>query len=168
MDEMMDTYLLLKSLHILGVVLFLGNIIVTGWWKFMADRTRNPTIVAFAQRQVTLTDYVFTAGWCSAGPRNGASAMRSLHDMDYLSIKWLDWGYWLFMVSGVIWVDGADSGAGQAGTHGEDLCRQFGDSEAYWRLSSIWYLFGTQARSCRWSISTGWCSSGGVDRILNS
>jgi catechol 2,3-dioxygenase-like lactoylglutathione lyase family enzyme len=28
----------------------------------MADRTRDPTIIAFAQRQVTLTDFVFTAG----------------------------------------------------------------------------------------------------------
>ena len=38
----MNTYLLLKSLHIFGVVIFLGNIIVTGWWKVMVDRTKNP------------------------------------------------------------------------------------------------------------------------------
>jgi len=57
-----NTYLWLKSLHLLGVVMFLGNIIVTGWWKFMADRTKNPVIIAFAQRQVTLTDWIFTAG----------------------------------------------------------------------------------------------------------
>jgi len=29
--QMDHTYLVLKSLHILGVVLFLGNIIITGW-----------------------------------------------------------------------------------------------------------------------------------------
>lgn len=57
-----NTYLLLKSLHILGAVIFLGNIIVTGWWKVMADRTRNPVVIAFAQRQVTLTDFIFTGG----------------------------------------------------------------------------------------------------------
>jgi len=39
------------------VVAFLGNIIVTGWWKLMADRTRDPRVIAFAQRQVTTTDY---------------------------------------------------------------------------------------------------------------
>ena len=59
---MSNTYLWLKTLHLLGVVLFLGNIIVTGWWKNMADRTKNAQIIAFAQRQVTLTDYIFTAG----------------------------------------------------------------------------------------------------------
>ncbi|MGH8119665.1 MAG: DUF2269 family protein [Gammaproteobacteria bacterium] len=59
---MSDAYLTLKSLHILGAVIFLGNIIVTGWWKVMADRTKNPKVIAFAQRQVTMTDFVFTAG----------------------------------------------------------------------------------------------------------
>ncbi len=56
------TYLALKNLHILGVVLFLGNIVVTGWWKLMADRTRDPRVIAFAVRQVILTDRVFTSG----------------------------------------------------------------------------------------------------------
>lgn len=61
--SLMDsTYLILKSLHIVGAVIFLGNIIVTGWWKVMADRTGDPKIIAFAQRQVTFTDFVFTAG----------------------------------------------------------------------------------------------------------
>lgn len=39
---MIDWYLSLKSLHILAAVLFLGNIVVTGWWKTMADRTAMP------------------------------------------------------------------------------------------------------------------------------
>jgi hypothetical protein len=29
------------SLHLLGVVLFLGNIIVTALWKLLADRTQS-------------------------------------------------------------------------------------------------------------------------------
>jgi uncharacterized membrane protein len=52
----------LKMLHLFGVVMFMGNIIVTGWWKVMADRTGDYRIIAFAQRQVTLTDWVFTFG----------------------------------------------------------------------------------------------------------
>ena len=56
-----NTYLLLKSIHIFGVILLMGNIIVTAWWKFMADKTKEPNVIAFAQRQVILTDFVFTA-----------------------------------------------------------------------------------------------------------
>ena len=49
---MNDAYLWLKTLHIIGAILFLGNIIITGWWKFMADRTRDPKIVAFARSNI--------------------------------------------------------------------------------------------------------------------
>jgi hypothetical protein len=31
----MDSDLVLKTAHLVGVVLFLGNIIVTGWWEVM-------------------------------------------------------------------------------------------------------------------------------------
>ena len=55
----MDGYLFLKTIHLVGVVIFVGNIVVTAWWKVMADLTRDPKIVAFAQRQVTLTAYAF-------------------------------------------------------------------------------------------------------------
>ena len=58
---MSDTYTAIKLVHIAGAVLLLGNIIVTAWWKLMADRTGSAPIIAFAQRQVTLTDFAFTA-----------------------------------------------------------------------------------------------------------
>ena len=58
----MAPYTAFKIIHMLGIVLFLGNIIVTGVWKAFADRTGNAEVVAFAQRLVTLTDWVFTFG----------------------------------------------------------------------------------------------------------
>jgi hypothetical protein len=58
----MLTYTTFKMLHVFGVVLFLGNIIVTGVWKYRADVTGRPDVIAFAQRLVTLTDWVFTFG----------------------------------------------------------------------------------------------------------
>lgn len=42
-------YSAFKVIHLLGVVLFLGNIIVTGLWKTFADRTREPGVIAYAQ-----------------------------------------------------------------------------------------------------------------------
>jgi uncharacterized membrane protein len=52
------SYLAFKVVHLLGVVLFLGNIIVTGVWKTLADWTREPLTIAYAQRLVTITDWV--------------------------------------------------------------------------------------------------------------
>jgi len=140
----MNTYLLLKSLHLFGVVIFLGNIIVTGWWKVMADKTRNPVIVAFAQRQVTLTDFIFTLGGAllvlGAGIGNA-----ELHGMDYYSIKWLAWGYWLYVASGVIWVlilipvQIKQAKMAKQFVEGEEI------PELYWRLGKIWLVFGILA-----------------------
>ncbi|HAI68719.1 MAG TPA: DUF2269 domain-containing protein [Gammaproteobacteria bacterium] len=141
---MNNTYLILKSLHILGAVIFLGNIIVTGWWKFMADRTRNPVIIAFAQRQVTLTDYVFTTGGAILILATGIGN-AVLHNMDYLSIRWLAWGYWLFILSGVIWVLVLIP----VQIKQAKMAKQFSDNgvipDLYWRLEQIWFAFGILA-----------------------
>lgn len=108
-----NPYLLYKSLHLLGVILFMGNIIITGWWKVMADRTGNPSIIAFAQRQVTLTDFVFTAGGALlvliTGLANAAALGLSVKhymvvDVSTFPTLWLKHGYWYFIASGVIWV----------------------------------------------------------------
>lgn len=138
------SYLLLKSLHILGVVLFLGNIVVTGWWKTMADRTRAPAIVAFAQRQVTLTDYVFTAGGAALLLAGGiGNAM--VHGIDYLTVRWTAWGYWLFVASGIIWLLVLIPVQRKQAR----LARQFARGSAipleYWRLGRIWTVSGTLA-----------------------
>lgn len=139
-----NTYLWLKSLHLLGVVIFLGNIIVTGWWKTMADRTRDPVIIAFAQRQVTLTDWVFTAGGVMLVLAGGLGNAL-LHHMDYLHTYWLAWGLWLFVASGIIWVlillpiQIAQ----------ERMARRFANGgeipERYWQLERLWIVFGTLA-----------------------
>jgi uncharacterized membrane protein len=98
---MENSYLWLKTIHLLGVILFLGNIIITGWWKNMADLTRNPKVIAFAQRQVTVTDWIFTAG--GAAILLGAGMVNvALHGLSYAS-KWLSWGMSLFVLSGIIW-----------------------------------------------------------------
>jgi hypothetical protein len=44
------------------VILFLGNIVVTGVWKVLVGATGEPRVIAYAQRLVTLTDWIFTAG----------------------------------------------------------------------------------------------------------
>lgn len=92
----------LKSLHILGACLFLGNIIVSAFWKVLADRTGNYSVIRFATRLVNVTDSVFTGlgatlllvtGHLLAGNYGGI-----------LSNDWILWSYVLFGVSGAIWI----------------------------------------------------------------
>lgn len=136
----MDTYLLLKFLHLLGVVLFLGNIIVTGWWKAMADRTRDPKIIGFAQSQVSATDRVFTLGGililAAAGAATAAYGGLSA------TTPWIEWGNWLFAGSGIVWVVALLPIQTKLGR----MAKGFADGgtipEDYWRIGRWWAIFG--------------------------
>ena len=138
------SYLVLKSIHIFGVILLMGNIIVTAWWKFMADKTKNPSVIAFAQRQVTLTDFVFTAPGALLAITAGDYMSYSFMDNTW-DIKWLTWGRCLFIASGIIWITVLiPTQIKQA-----RMARSFQSSnsipEEYWKLSKRWNIFGAIA-----------------------
>ena len=139
----MDTYPLLKSLHILGIVLFIGNIIVTGWWKVMADRTRDPRIVAFAQRQVTLTDWVFTLGGVVL-VMIGGPISALWHGMP-LTTSWLLTGNALFLASGVVWVVALVPLQIKLGRMAKEFATADTIPDAYWRPARQWVWYGTLA-----------------------
>ena len=140
---MSNVYLWLKAIHLLGVVLFLGNIIITGWWKAMADNTRNPQIIAFAQRQVTLTDYVFTAGGAAILLLAGMANV-GMHHMP-MSAKWLSQGMLMFTLSGIIWV----AVLIPVQIKQAKLAKEFSITgvipEIYWMLCKRWNIFGAIA-----------------------
>ena len=96
-------YSFLKSLHLLGVVLLLGNAVVTLVWKMAADRSRNPVLIAFGQRLVTLTDWWFTVGGVSLLMVGGYGAAW-VAGLDLLGVAWLIWGQVLLVLSGAIWI----------------------------------------------------------------
>jgi uncharacterized membrane protein len=141
---MENNYLILKSAHIFGVILLLGNLIVTAWWKLMANRTKSPCVIAFAQRQVTLTDFVFTApGAFMAIIAGDYMAYSTIPDS--WNVQWLTWGRCLFIASGIIWITVLiPTQIKQA-----RLARNFSKSESipdeYWKLSTRWNIFGTIA-----------------------
>lgn len=136
-------YRTLKLLHVFGAVIFVGNIAVTVVWKVLADRTREPKIVAFAQRLVTVTDFVFTG--IGAGLVISSGLLMARVFGEFWTIPWIAWGLVLFTVSGAIWalvlipiqvrqarmaLDFADGGEIPA---------------SYWRLERWWVIFGAVA-----------------------
>ena len=131
------------SVHVLGVVLFLGNIIVTAVWKLLADRTRDPAIVAYAQRLVTVTDIGFTATGVVLIVVSGQVMADDFGGVTGPS--WLTWGWSLFVASGVIWATVLiPIQVMQA-----RLARRFASEatipDRYWRLTTLWSVFGAIA-----------------------
>ena len=139
----MDNYLLLKSLHLLGVTLFLGNIIVTALWKMLADRTKSPSIVAFSQRLVTVTDFAFTVTGVFLIMITGRLMATNFGDIG--NLFWLNWGWWLFIVSGVIWAVILIPIQIKQAKLAKTFANQTEIPAQYWKLSKLWIIFGTIA-----------------------
>ena len=141
-------YRLVKMLHLLGVVLFVGNILVTALWKTLADRTRDPKVIAFAQRLVGVTDVVFT------GPGAGLVAVSGVMmgivfatDLDgaFWKVGWIAAGVALFAVSGLIWVAILVPVQLRQSRMARTFERDATIPDAYWRLCRIWNLAGATA-----------------------
>ena len=137
-------YRVLKLLHVLGAILFVGNIVVTALWKTMADRTRRPEVIAFAQRLVTTTDFVFTG--FGAGLVLGTGLMMArVFGERFWTLPWIAWGMGLFIASGMLWITVlVPIQIKQA-----HLAAQFAGGtpipDAYWRLGRLWMTFGSVA-----------------------
>jgi uncharacterized membrane protein len=94
-------YLLLKLLHIIAVILFLGNII-TGWfWKFHADRTTDPKIIAHAFEGITRSDRWFTIPGIIVITLAGIGT-AIVGQFPILGTGWILWSIILFLISGFI------------------------------------------------------------------
>lgn len=133
-------FLTLESVHLVGVVLFIGNIIVTGWWKLSANRTNDPRVIAFAQRQVAGADLRFTLIGIVliivGGPVNAF-----LQGLTF-SLFWVSLAVALFGASAVIWL-------GVMLPLQRRLCKMAAEfqgktvvPDAYWGLERRWMAFG--------------------------
>src|SRR5207302_7428505 len=96
-------YTTLKFLHLLGVVLLVGNVIVTALWKTLADRSGNPATVAFAQRTVALADWVFTLPGVLL-VLIGGYGMAARRPWPPPGLPRLGWGPGVLWLTGLIWV----------------------------------------------------------------
>ncbi len=137
-------YTAFKIVHVLGIVLFLGNIIVTGVWKVFADRTQNAAVIAFAQRLVTLTDWVFTFGGVIL-ILIGGYGMATVAGYNLRSTSWLVWAQGIFFTSGVIWI----AILIPLQIWQERLAHGFENGgeipPLYWLLNRQWYFWGILA-----------------------
>ena len=132
------------AVHVLGVVLFLGNLIVTAVWKTVADRTKEARVVAFGQRLVTVTDLAFTATGAVLIAVSG-HVLADRFGGVFGGPAWLTLGWSLFIAAGAIWL----LVLVPVEVMQERLARGFRDGGAipdrYWRLSRVWAVAGSVA-----------------------
>ena len=131
-------YLILKLVHLIGVVLFLGNITVGVFWKTFADRTRDPVVMAATMDGIIAADRIFTIPGVLILLAGGLGAAL-LAGIPILSTGWVLWGLILFTLSGVAF---APLSRAQREIAAAAHARNMKDYE---RLSQSWNLWGTIA-----------------------
>jgi uncharacterized membrane protein len=92
----------LKTLHVLSACLFLGNVIVSGTWAALAERTRDHKIISFSNRLVLITDLLFTLTGALGVVITGSMMAHALGGES--AHPWIRWSYMLFGLSGLIWL----------------------------------------------------------------
>jgi uncharacterized membrane protein len=137
-------YLFVKALHVLSVVLFLGNIITGVFWKFHADRGGELRGRAQAIDGLIASDRWFTLPGVVLIIATGVW-LATLAHLPIVRTFWLFWALILFGISGVAFQFfvaplqrklRANVQAGLAGNW---------DETAYERLSRSWKIWGTVA-----------------------
>lgn len=98
----MDSYLLLKLIHILSAVILAGTGIGIAFFMFMANRSKDIHAIAVTARHVVLADWIFTTPAIIIQFVTGIALMRTL---DYsFSSPWFLVVIGLFLFIGVCWI----------------------------------------------------------------
>ncbi|WP_199621951.1 DUF2269 family protein [Paenibacillus alkalitolerans] len=90
------------TLHLIGVVLFVGNIVTAAFWKVRADLTKNPVEIHSAVKNVMFADYVFTIPGLALIIVSG-SVMAARAGFSLSGLNWLTLSLILLAVTGIIW-----------------------------------------------------------------
>lgn len=93
-------------LHVLGAVLFLGNLVVSAAWLVLADVSGDRHALRFAARTVSRADALFTAPGALLLFMNGlAMSMRRWSSITaFVSEAWVSASLVLLVLSGIVWI----------------------------------------------------------------
>jgi uncharacterized membrane protein len=138
-------YLLLKSLHILAVALFLGNVITGVFWKAHADRTADPRIMAHTLDGIIRSDRWFTIPGVVLIVVFGLGAAIA-GGLPILGTGWIWQSIVLFSISGAVFM----FQVAPLQVRLRDLAREGSrggtwNAELYGRLSRRWGAWGLVA-----------------------
>ena len=137
-------YLIYKLIHIIAVVMFLGNITTGVFWHRNAVRTRDPRILAHTMAGIIRSDAFFTNP--AAVLILAAGIMAAIKgNLPIWHTEWIRYGIILFVISGASFgmrvapLQRKLLATAQAGVSGSF------DEAAYHRLALQWEIWGAVA-----------------------
>ncbi len=131
---------ILKSLHIFGVVLFLGTGAGSAWYKLRASRSNDVRVIAWCDAEVVFADWLFTVPSGVIVPSTGLLLVYFYRLP--LATPWVWQGIAGYVIAGLTWLPAAflqvkmkklSAQARDAGTDVPDSWR---------RMQRTWALLG--------------------------
>jgi len=93
-------YLILKTIHILAVILFMGNITTGLFWMHFAVRSKNQSIISHTMKGIIKADMFFTIPGVVLIVASGIWSALVVH-FPMLKLGWILWPIILFSISGL-------------------------------------------------------------------
>lgn len=137
------TYLTLKYLHILSMVLLFGTGLGSAFYKWMADRSGNVAHIAATNRHVVLADWLFTTPTVVFQPISG---LWMAHLLGYpLTANWLAASLALYALAGACWLPVVWLQIRMRNLAVAASISQQALPAQYWRYARIWFWLGVPA-----------------------
>jgi len=132
-------YSYLKLVHLLFVIIFLGNITIGLFWKMLAEKTKDPDKIAFAFKGIIKADRYFTVPGVFGITLFGiAGAMH--FGFPILGTGWILWSIILFSISGLAFMAKLVPLQKKLATLASD--KEKFSWEEYHKLSKQWDIWG--------------------------
>ncbi|MDH5360254.1 MAG: DUF2269 domain-containing protein [Gammaproteobacteria bacterium] len=137
------SYLSLKYLHLLSMVLLFGTGLGSAFYKWLADRSGNVAHIATTNRHVVLADWLFTTPTVLFQPLSGIWMLNLLQVP--LTTPWIILSLILFGIAGACWLPVVWL---------QIKMRQLADTAVkehaplptrYWHYQRIWFWLGVPA-----------------------
>ncbi|WP_026581358.1 DUF2269 family protein [Bacillus sp. J33] len=131
----------LLFLHLLGAVIFLGNIITAAFWKVRADRKEDPAFIHNTVKNVMLADFIFTLpGLILIIVSGSLMAFQAGYSMS--GFNWLTLSLILFSLTAILWLTVLLPAQRSMIRHSAQSIETGIISKAYRKASLYWAIFG--------------------------
>lgn len=137
------TYTILKTLHILSMVLLFGTGLGSAFYKWMADRSGDVAHIAITNRHVVLADWIFTTPTVIFQPVSGLW-MVLLIDLPVTS-PWIVISLSLYVLAGICWLPVVWLQIRMQRIAENAVVRQASLPDVYWRMTRWWFWLGVPA-----------------------